>query len=59
MSCGVGYRHDSDPILLWLLLAAAAPIQLLGWELPYAMGEALKSKTTTTKKTQNKQKISV
>ena len=40
MSCGVGCRHGSDPVLLWLWrrLAAAALIQLLAWELPYGVG---------------------
>ena len=35
-----------DPVLLWLWCssAAAAPVQLLAWELPNAMGEALKKK---------------
>ena len=35
-----------DPALLWLRLrlAATAPIQPLTWELPYAMGAALKNK---------------
>ena len=28
----------------WCRLAAAAPIRPLAWELPYAMGVALKSK---------------
>jgi len=44
MSCGVGHRRGSDPSLLWLWcrLAATAQIQLLAWELPYAMGVALK-----------------
>ena len=45
MSCSVGCcRHSSDPELLWLWcrLAASAPIQPLDWELPYAMGVALK-----------------
>ena len=45
MSCGVvGYTCGSDLALLWLWrrLAAAAPIQLLAWELPYAVGAALK-----------------
>ena len=34
----------SDPTLLWLWLglAATATIQPLAWELPYAMGTALK-----------------
>ena len=44
MSCSVGHRHTSDPMLLWHKLAAAVPIQLLACELPYAMGVALKSK---------------
>ena len=41
-SCGVG--HASDPALLWLwhMLAAAAPIRRLAWELPHALGSALK-----------------
>ena len=44
MSCGVGGRRGSDPVLLWLCcsLAAAAPIPPLAWELPCAMGGALK-----------------
>ena len=44
LSCGVGRRRGSDPTLLWLWcrLAAVAPIQPLAWELPYAMGVALK-----------------
>ena len=38
MSCGVGYRHGSDPTLMWLWYrpAAAAPIRPLAWEPPYA-----------------------
>ena len=46
VSCGVGQRHDSDPTLLWLwhMLAAAALICPLAWELPYAMGVAIKGK---------------
>jgi len=52
MSCGVGRRHGSDLVLLWLWrrLAAAAPIRPLAWQHPYALGVALKSK----KKTKNK-----
>ena len=44
MSCGVGHRCGSDPVLLWLWTrpAAVAPIQPLAWELPYAAGVALK-----------------
>ena len=44
MSCGMSQRHSSDPTLLWLWyrLAPVALIQLLAWELPYAMGVTLK-----------------
>ena len=44
MSCGVGLGHGSDLALLWLWrrLAAIALIIPLAWELPYAVGEALK-----------------
>ena len=44
MSCGVGGRHSSDRILLWLCCrpAATALIHPLAWEFPYAMGVALK-----------------
>ena len=44
MSCGVGCRHGSDPVLLWWRCrpAGAAPIQPLAWESPYTMGMALK-----------------
>ena len=46
MSCGVGRRHDSGLVLLWLWcrLAAAALIRPLAWELPYASPAALRSK---------------
>ena len=39
MSCGIGHRHGCDPALLWLWCrpAAAALIQPLAWEAPYAM----------------------
>ena len=42
MSCGVGRRIGSDPVLLWLWRrpAATAPIQPLAWEPPYATGVA-------------------
>ena len=58
MSCGVGHRHGWDPTLLHKLHkpAAVALIQALAWELPYASGEALKSKQTskqTNKKPHN------
>ena len=46
MSCGVGHRRGSDPELLWLWRrpAGTAPIQLLAWEPPYAVGVVLKKK---------------
>ena len=46
MSCGVGRRCGSDPTFLWLWcrLAVTALIQPLAWELPYAVGAALKTK---------------
>ena len=44
MSCGVGPRHSSDPMLSWLWHrpVATALIQPLAWKPPYAMGTALK-----------------
>jgi len=47
MSCGVDRRHSLELALLqlWCRLAAAAPIQPLAWEPPYATGAALKKKT--------------
>ena len=44
MSCSIGHRYGSDLALLWLWHspAAAAPIQPLAWELPYATGAAIK-----------------
>ena len=33
MNCGIGHRHGSDPMFLWLQLAAAAMIQPLAWGL--------------------------
>ena len=44
MSGGAGRRCDLDLALLWLWLwlAAAAPIQPLAWESPYAAGASLK-----------------
>ena len=46
MSCGVGHRCSLDPALLWLWCrpAAVGPIRPLAWELPYAVGKALKRK---------------
>ena len=44
MSCGVGHRHSSDLVLLWLWcrLAATALIRPSAWEPPYAVRVALK-----------------
>ena len=40
MSCGVGDKCGSDPVLLWLwcLPVAVIPFQPLSWEFSYAMG---------------------
>ena len=42
MSYGVGHRLNSDLALLWLWNkpASTAPIRLLVWELPFAVGTA-------------------
>ena len=52
MSCGVGYRDGSDPMLLWLCCrpAAAAPIQPLSQELTYSLDTALKRQAKKKKK---------
>ena len=44
VSCGVGCRCSSGPVLLWLWrrLVATALIRPLAWEPPYAMSVALK-----------------
>ena len=44
MSCGVGQRHGSDAVLLWLWHRPAATtlIRPLAWAAPYAVGAALK-----------------
>ena len=46
VSYGVRCRCGSDPMLLWPWHrpAAVALLRPLAWELPYAIGEALKSK---------------
>ncbi len=53
MSCGVGRRRGSDPMLLWLWcrLAATALIRSLAWEPPYAAGVALEKAKRQKKKT--------
>ena len=51
MSCGVGRRHGSDPVLLWLWhrLAATTPIEPQDREPPYAV-EANKEKKKKKKR---------
>ena len=58
MSCGVGLRCGSDVALLWLWcrLATVALIRSLAWELPYAMGVALKKRNNNNNKTKNVKK---
>ena len=57
MSCGVDCRRGWDPALLWLWRrpVAAAPIQPLAWEPPYALEAALE-KTKKKKKKKKKEK---
>ena len=56
MSCGVGHRCGSDPLLLWLWCrpAASALIGPLAWEPPYAAGAALKRPKKKKKKKKRK-----
>ena len=49
MSSGVGHSPGSDPTLLWHRLEATIPIQPLAWELPLAVGAALKKRTKINK----------
>ena len=52
VSCGVGHRCGSDPVLLWLWHrpAATALIGPLAWEPPYAVGETLEKAKRPKKK---------
>ena len=56
MSCAVGRKHGSDPMLLWLWCrpASTAPIQPLAWEPPYTSCAALKGQKTETTTTTTK-----
>ena len=56
MSCDVGCRHGSDPVLLWLWRrpAAVAPIRFLAWEPPYAVGAALEKDKKEKKRQKDK-----
>ena len=38
VSCDVGCRRGSDPMLMWLWHRSTAPIRPLAWESPYAAG---------------------
>jgi len=57
MSCGVGHRCGSDPMLLWLWhrLTATAPIRPLVWESPYAAAAAQKMAKRQKKKKKKKE----
>ena len=63
VSCGVGCRHGSDPVLLWLWCrpTAAALVRPLTWEPPYAVSVALKGQETKTKtkQQQNPKKLKI
>ena len=54
--CRSQTRLRSALLWLWLWLAAVAPIGPLIWELPYAIGVALKSKKRKKKKKKEKKK---
>ena len=58
MSCGVGCRRGSEPVLLWLWCrpVATEPIGSLAWESPYAMGVALEKTKRQKKKKRKKEK---
>ena len=58
MSCGVGRRGGSDPVLLWPWhwLAAATLTRSLAWEFPYAASATLKQ--NKTKQNKNKKILS-
>ena len=56
VGCGLGRKCSSDPSLLWPWprLATAASLRPLAWELPYAMGAALKKREKQNKQTNKK-----
>ena len=56
MSCGVGRRRSSDPVLLWHRLVAMAPIRPLAWETPYAVEAALEMAKRPKKEKNRKKK---
>ena len=56
MSCGVGRRRGSDPVLLslWYRLAGVAPIRPLSWEPPHhGCGPKQQKKKKDKKKERN------
>ena len=62
MSCAVGHRRSSDPVLLrlWHRPVATALIRPLAWEPPYASGTALeKAKKAKRPKKKKKKKIKI
>ena len=61
MSCGVGYRRGSDPVLLWLWcrLVAATLIGPLAWEPPYAAGAAQEMAKSPKRKKKKNQGVPV
>ena len=56
VGCGVGGRHGSDPVLLWLWrrLVATALIRPLAWDPPYAVGAAQEIAKKRQKNKKNK-----
>ena len=58
VSCGIGHRHGSYPVLLWFWhrWAAVAAIRPVAWELTYATDSALKGKKQNKTK-QNKNHV--
>ena len=60
MSCGVGHRQGTNPVLLWLWCrpAAVAPIGPLAWEPPCAVSAALKCKVKQNKTNKQKKNVS-
>ena len=58
MTCGVGHRHGSDLVWLWLWHrpAVVAPIRPLARASPHAVGAAPKRKIQKTKKKKKERK---
>jgi len=58
MSYTVSFQRGLDLALLWLWrrLTAAAQVSLPAWELPYAMGVALKSKKRKRKREKKRER---